>query len=693
MAPVRTSGSLPRPRLAPRRPLLAALLTALLGAAAAGLATSAHLTDRAEQQTLDWRWQARGDRHEDRRLAIVAIDDASLHQRQATWPPSRRLHAAAFRALTNLGADSIVYGPEFDLGSSSKPADDALLDAISRASEVVLTSTLADADGPRFLGGASANRGASGASFGGDVEVRDDDGALRRFATEDTPLGLRTVPVVAAERALGHRVRAPGDRPWIDVTDAPCELNVPAGKDGLLPCPIPAYTFSALLDGRVPSDAFEGRIVVVGYTGSDQQILRRSWTGGGRLVTSTQLTAHEIGTILRGFPLRDAAWWISALATLLLCALPAAVALLIARRVDARVEEPSWTLSAARVVAAGAMGVAGWYALAAGLFHEGRVVAVAAPTFGALVATAIAAARTGAMVRTRSADIWRTASGLAPDQMLDRVVRETAGRQLVAGDNVAMTILFADVRDSSIYVDALDDPAEVWAFSQAFMRRAVTAVEDHDGYAQSLEGDGLMAMFAHVDGAPDPAADAVNAAIVLIGKVLDGIRADVARDLPQLAGLVAARPIGLRVAVQSGLVHLGVSGSAGRTRARWATSTVGKPTHQAAKLRAAASFDNQSKWGDDAAAIFPTRASDQRIVVVGEDAMTLARESGGSAGLEEGFRPFTVKIAGAGDVRAWVYQLPGDPEPEERGTTATGGSGPSGDGPGPAVPTPAPAAT
>ena len=653
----------------------------MLGVAVAGLAAGAHLTDRAEQQTLDWRWHVRGDRHEDHRLAIVAIDDASLHQRQATWPPSRRLHAAAFTALTRLGVAGVVYGPEFDLGSQSKAADDALLDAISRAPDVVLTSTLADADGPRFLGGGSANRRASGAVFGGDAEVPDDDGALRRFATEDAPIGLPSVPVAAAERALGHRVRAPGDRPWIDVPDAPCALNGPAAKDGRLPCPIPAYTLDALLDGRVPSDALEDRIVVVGYTGSDQQILRRSWTGGTRLVTSTQLTAHEIGSVLRGFPLRDAAWWVTALATLLLCALPAVVALLVAQRIDARVEEPSWALSAARVTAAGLLGVATWCALAAGLFHEGRVVAVAAPALGALVATAVAAARTGTLARTRSADIWRTATGLAPDHMLDRVVRETAGRRLVAGDNVAMTILFADVRDSSTYVDALVDPAEVWAFSQAFMRRAVAVVEHHGGYAQSLEGDGLLAMFAHSDGALDPAVDAVDAAVALIGEALDGIRADVARDLPRLAAITAGRPIGLRVAVQSGLVHLGVSGSDGGAHARWATSTVGKPTHQAAKLRAAATFDNRSKWGDQAARIFPTRASDQRIAVVAEDTMMLAREAGARAELLQRFRSATVTIAGAGEMPVWVHQLPGDPELVRQETAVMGGNEPSGDGP------------
>jgi CHASE2 domain-containing sensor protein len=655
--------------LSQRRSLLAAVLTALLGLGAAGLAVAAHLTDRAEQQTLDWRWHARGDRQEDPRLAIVAIDDASLHRRHATWPPSRRLHAEALSALAGLGVDGVVYGPEFDLAGRSKAADDTLLDAISHTPNVVLTATLADADGPRFLGGGGFNRRASGAAFGGDIEVRDDDDALRRFAVDDAPLGLRAVPVVAAETVLGHRVRPPGGRPWIDLPDAPCELNGPAAADGRLPCPVPAYTLDALLDRRVPSDALEGRTVVVGYTGSDQQILRRSWTGGGHLVASAQLTVHEIGTVLRGFPLRDAAWWVTALATLLLCGVPAAVALLIARRVDARVEEPSWTLSTARVVAAGLLGVAAWCALAVVLFHEGRVVAVAAPVSGALVATAVAATRTGALVRTRSADIWRTATGLAPEQMLDRVVRETAGRRLVAGDNVAMTILFADVRDSSTYVNALDDPAEVWAFSQAFMRRAVAVVEEHGGYAQSLEGDGLLAMFAHADGTAGPAADAVDAAVELIDSALDGIRADVARDLPRLAQLTARRPIGLRVAVQSGLVHLGVSGGDGRTRARWATSTVGRPTHQAAKLREAATFDRRSQWGTMGAEIFPTPASDQRIAVIAQDTMTLAREAGTIVGLTESFRAATVTIEGASPMRVWVCQRPGDPEPESTAET------------------------
>lgn len=687
--------SLPRPRLAATHPaLLAVVLTVILGAGGAGLAAVLRLSDRAEQQTLDWRWHVRHDRHEDPRLAIVAIDDRSLHALATTWPTSRRLHARTLRALRNLGATSVVYNVELDLAGPSKAADAALLGELAAAPEPVLGATLADADGARFLGGGRVNRERSHAAFGGDAESPDDDGALRRFPAEVPSLGMRSFPLVAASVALGHPVHAPDPHPWIDLPTAPCRLDDPdPAPDGRLPCGMPAYALGAVLAGRVPTSAFEDKIVVVGYSGSDQQVLRATWAGAADKATTTELLAHEIGTALRGFPLRGAPWWIPVLATLLLCALPAAIAQLVAHRIDRDVEEPSWALSAARVVAAGLLGVAAWWALAAALFHEGRIVAVVAPTLGALVATAVAAVRTGSLVRTRAADVWRTATGLAPETMLARVVRETAGHDLIEGQDVPMTILFADLRDSTHYVNALATPKEVWLFSQAFMRHAIPVVEQGKrGYAQSLEGDGLLAMFAAAEGDTDPTGGAINAALELVGPALDAMRADIARDLPELARKFPNRPIGMRVAVHSGLVHYGASGSEDGPRVRWAASTVGLPTHQAAKLRAAASYAKRDDW-TEGSTLFPTPSSDQRIVVVSDDTMVIARELGADdAGLEEGFTESQVTIVnGMEQMTAWVLSLPGD-EPDELISTPEGDTEPPGGAPDPDAGSPAPVA-
>ena len=126
----------------------------------------AHLTLRAEMQTLDWRWLLRADRHEDPRLAIVSIDDASLHRLHATWPLPRGLHARAVRELTTMGAGQVVYNQQFDLAGPSAEADDRLLNAFGRARSVVLPTTQVDDDGPRFLGGGRQNREASASSAG-----------------------------------------------------------------------------------------------------------------------------------------------------------------------------------------------------------------------------------------------------------------------------------------------------------------------------------------------------------------------------------------------------------------------------------------------------------------------------------------------------------------------------------------------
>jgi adenylate cyclase len=610
------------PRRSRSRTLTVACSLVAAGLVIGGLAAAGHLTLRAELQTLDWRWQLRSERHEHPRLAIVSIDDASLHRLQATWPLSRDLHAQAVRKVAAMGADQIVYNQQFDLQGPSAVADDRLLNAFRQAPNVVLPVTQVEDGGPRFLGGGRQNRESSAAAFGGDSERPDDDGAIRRFSLRDDALGLRSFAAAAAATAVGGELHAPSDDPWIALPAGPCDLNGPASKDGRLRCDIPAFALDALLAGRMPSDALDGKVVVVGPVGSDQQVLRHTWTGGDRLATTTELTAREIGTALRSFPLRSAPAWSYVLLTILLCGVPALVAARVEASLAISVREPSWPASTALVVLSGLTATIVAVLSAVLAFRAGQVAPLVVPATCIVATTLLAVVRVSTLLRRRAADVWRTAAALAPEQLVERVVLRTGSPAAIAGKPIVMTIMFADLRSSTHYVMELGRPEETWVFSQAFIRRAVEAVEAQHGYALSLEGgDGILAVFGPQFGGPRHARLAITAALDLTGPVLDGIRAELDARLPQLRDVLSEKPLGMRVSVHTGEVVYGGSGTEGEAPQRWSTST------------------------------------DERIVVASEAAMAVARNAAPcETGLEYGFVRTSVAAFGNDTVDVWVHQ-------------------------------------
>jgi hypothetical protein len=236
------------------------------------------------------------------------------------------------------------------------------------------------------------------------------------------------------------------------------------------------------------------------------------------------------------------------------------------------------------------------------------------------------------------------------------------------------------------------------------MQHAITAIENHGGYAQSLEGDGLLAMFGPWYGGEDHAGLAITAALDLTGPALEAIRAQLADGLaveaPRLGAVLAQRPLGLRVAVHSGEVHYGTSGRVDGDAMRYSASTVGQTTHLAAKLRAVAAPSKRERWDRDSQAALFERDStewagaDERIVVVSEETMAAARREGAGVGLQDGFvrawvTPVDLAVdmpvpwaLSAPEMEVWVHQRLTDGRPLH-GAAEPAGSDPLDDGPDP----------
>ena len=186
----------------------------------------------AELDTVDARFAIHGDRDAPDEVVVVAIDDVTFNELQQRWPFPRSFHARAVDRLREAGAKVIAYDVQFTEPSEDEDEDNALIEAVGRAKNVLLgTEEVKDDGSTNVLGGEEVleeyhAEAASGAF------PNDPGGVLRRMYHDDR--GLTTLGVRAAERYTGREVglepfNAEDDTAWVDYAGPPRTV-----RDGLV---------------------------------------------------------------------------------------------------------------------------------------------------------------------------------------------------------------------------------------------------------------------------------------------------------------------------------------------------------------------------------------------------------------------------------------------------------------------------
>ena len=223
---------------------------------AAGLGIAGYATSvlrRPELASVDARFSVRGKESPPRDVVVVGLDAQSLQKLgNGHAPIPRRYHAKVIDTLRRDGARVIAY--DFQFENETDPTDDnALFEAIGRANGVVLATATVGANGstPILGGDENLRRVHAVAASINFPKSAARGGVFRRLPYSDR--GLRTLAVVAAERAMGHpvdRSRFSGDGAWIDFAG-------PAGTVKTVP-------LADVVAGKIPAGVFRGKVVVVG---------------------------------------------------------------------------------------------------------------------------------------------------------------------------------------------------------------------------------------------------------------------------------------------------------------------------------------------------------------------------------------------------------------------------------------------
>jgi CHASE2 domain-containing sensor protein len=366
------------------------LLHALVAVTAVAISLAAYignpgLVQRLELDTIDMRFALRGETGAPRDVALVAMDDATLRAF-----PDQDPRAVVGRLLDRLtaGRPRAIAADILFLGKGSSRADDrALIAAMQRArSRLVVVSPEEFTVGggevePGPLLGRDDFFKRYKIRFGWGGAPYDPERIFRRIDYEIT-LRLEgaqsaedaTVPALAAETAEvagvdpnrlpdGARRRAePGqseNTTWIDYHGGPGTFRRISARD--------------VLSGRVRSDAFRDKVVVIGLSRSLNPVdVHRTSVEDDRAMPGPEIQANAISTLLRGAPLQDAPRIVDVLLIVALGLVP-----LLAWTLR------SWPARLAVVVGAALVFLVGAYLL----FEAGEIVAVVAPLLALALAT------------------------------------------------------------------------------------------------------------------------------------------------------------------------------------------------------------------------------------------------------------------------------------------------------------------
>jgi adenylate cyclase len=458
------------------------LAVGLLSAALALVAYATEAFEGIELDIVDARFAVRGTERPPPDIVVVEIDDVTLDELNERWPFPRSFHAELIDRLRRAGARTIAYDVQFT--EPTRPQEDnALIQAVARAGNVVLATTEVDRRGRSNVFGGEDVLRQIGARSGNTVLDPDTGGVLRRVSYEVD--GLKSFPIVVAEVDSGQPIEPAelpdrgGDDFWIDY----------AGPPGT----IASYSFSRVLDGKLPASELEDRIVVVGASAPRLQDLHQTPFSKGEPMPGAEVLANAIATVERGFPLKDSSRLLDVLLIVLL-ALVAPAASLRLRPL------PALAL---------ALGAGAIYLLAAQLaFNAGLIVPVVYPLCAlGLSATAVLAEHY-VLAAFERAQVRATFARFVPESVVDDVLERANEDLRLGGVRRLTTVLFSDLRGFTSFSERLE-PDTVIEVLNHYLGSMSDAIMDEGGTLVCYMGDGIMAVF----GAPLEQADHADRAL------------------------------------------------------------------------------------------------------------------------------------------------------------------------------------
>ncbi len=463
-------------------PFLIALFVAIFASLAFGFGLfttwSAQITDRIFLS-----------RNPDARIAIVAIDDASITQ-LGRWPWPRAIHAKLIQAIHISGALVIGYDVNFP-ETSDVNNDHALASALLDSSPVVLPVELQltfrdhqlTYDPSSVLAPTEMIREAATA-VGHTNTQPDADGVARRVPLSvPSSAGQGSVHSFVAEvaRLAGadqHLAAVPRDalnRMIIHFPGHPYST-------------FPTYSAVDVIHGTIPSDALKGKIVFVGSTAPDLHDELFVPTSNGVLMPGVEIHASSLDTILSESWLRDVPAWIQILFFFLLAIVIVLSSLILSTR---------WSLGLTVVFLLGSL-ISSFLA-----FDRGWILDALYPFLVISITYVLVMLERRIISERERREVRQAFSRYVSPSVVESILQDSS-RLKLGGERRRMTVLFSDIRGFTTISEGLN-PEQLVDVLNIYLDRMTGIVFQYDGVLDKYIGDAVMAFWNAPFDQPDHA--------------------------------------------------------------------------------------------------------------------------------------------------------------------------------------------
>ena len=498
-------------------------------------------------------------------VVLIGIDDKSVvelreHGRLLNWPHT--FYADVVRNLVDARARTIVFDVLFDAPAAG---DDALAEALDYAASKATFVVMPSAGDPLTRRELRPDRwDGFGELFeplprfteliqglGMVNQLPDPDGTVRRYPLVFDVRGEPYPSVALLSVAKFLRRPLPWDGPIADGRIPLAGREIPVDARGAMivnylggphdsaPPSLPVVSFVDVMNGRVPPETFERKLVLIGVTGTG--FADDYWvpTSLGGKMDGVEIHAQATDTILRAEFMREAPAW-QTVAFIWLLATLAGLSLVVL---------PALAAGATSLLSLVAFAVAASYSFD----HSGTVLNLVYPPV-AMFLTYSAVMMHRVIFEQGETRVLRGVLGryLSPSVMA-HVTRDPEQLKL-GGDQREMTVLFSDLRGFTSFSETLDPETLVHTLNE-YLTAMSDVIFKYEGTVDKYMGDAVMAFWGAPQEQPTHAECAVRAALEMM------------RELKRLNaewGTAGRYPLAMGIGINTGVMKVGNMGSASR---------------------------------------------------------------------------------------------------------------------------------
>jgi len=519
-----------------------------------------------EYKTYDLRFRdVRGAIPVEPSIGIVAIDDKSIAE-LGRYPWTRSQYARLLDRLKAAQAKAVLFDAFFP-EREDMVNDQAFAAAMKRSGNAVLAQ-LYDFDANAQVVGVTGSLPELERAAAGVAHINllpDDDGVNRQALLLIEAEGKQhpSMGLVAAMMALDQKEYATGAFEIV-VGDR----HIPVSENNSMwvnftgpPKVYPRYSFTDVVNGRIPAEALRGKVLFVGATAAGIYDLRV--TPFNQNTPGVEVHATIADNIISGRFIRQSG--MTALVDMAFIVLMGALAYFLTTRLNLYGAIPATTLLLAGYI---------WYANY--MFGSGYWINIIYPTLAAILALLVGGSFRYLVLEKRAREMRSMFSSYLSPKLVVRLEKDPDAAR-IGGDNKQVTVLFTDIKGFTTFSES-NPPQKVVSRLNEYLGAMVQIIEQHDGTIDKFIGDAIMAYWGAPLSQPDHAKLAMACVAAMAAKMGE-LRAKWESE--------GEEPFAIRCGLNSGEVVAGNVGMAGK---KMEYTVIGDTVNLASRLEGTAKY-------------------------------------------------------------------------------------------------------